>query len=252
MFQLKPHRVRTFKLSNDPQFAEKLEDIVELRLHPPPDSVVWSADEQSQLQALTRTQSSLPCAPGHCATQTHDYKRHGTTTLFAAMNMGSGEVVYTFHPRHRHQEWIPFLGMIEERTAPDRQIHLIIDNYSAHKHANVCQWLGDHPRFHIHYTPTSGSWLNPVERLFGEVSEKCLKRRSAATVEALEQAIAQYVDRRNETPKAFQWKAPVVEILRKVKRAWAVLHDRYGAQKPSAALASIERRLAAEEIAAQT
>jgi transposase len=248
--KLKPHRVRTFKLSNDPRFAEKMEDVVELYLHPPADSVVWSADEQCQIQALTRTQSSLPCASGHCATKTHDYKRHGTTTLFAAMNMGSGEVVYTFHPRHRHQEWIQFLGMIEERTPPGKQIHLIIDNYSAHKHANVRQWLCDHPRLHIHYTPTSGSWLNQVERLFGEVTEKCLRRRSAETVPELEQHLGQYLDRRNETPKPFHWKASVVEILHKVKRAWGVLHDRYGAKKPSAALASIERRLATLDAAA--
>jgi transposase len=241
---LKPHRVKTFKLSNDPRFAEKMEDVVELYLHPPADSLVWSADEQCQIQALTRTQSSLPCAPGYCATQTHDYKRQGTTTLFAAMNMGSGEVVYTFHPQHRNQEWIQFLGMIEERTPPGKQIHLIIDNYSAHKHANVRQWLGDHPRFHIHYTPTSGSWLNQVERLFGEVTEKCLRRRSAETITALEQDIGQYLDRRNQNPKPFHWKASAVEILQKVKRAWGVLHDRYGAKKPSAALASIERRLA--------
>lgn len=242
--KLKPHRVRTFKLSNDPQFAEKMEDVVELYLHPPPDSVVWSADEQCQIQALTRTQPSLPCAPGHCATETHDYKRHGTTTLFAAMNMGSGEVVYTFHPRHRHEEWISFLSMIEERTPPGKQIHLIIDNYSAHKHAAVGQWLGKHPRFQIHYTPTSGSWLNQVERLFSEVTEKCLRRRTAETVPALEQDIGQYLDKRNENPKPFRWKASAVEILHKVKRAWGVLHDRYGANKPSAALASIERRLA--------
>lgn len=248
--KLKPHRVRTFKLSNDPNFAGKMEDVVELYLHPPPDSVVWSADEQCQLQALTRTQSSLPCAPDHCATKTHDYKRHGTTTLFAAMNMGSGEVVYTFHPRHRHQEWIQFLSMIEERTPPGKQIHLIIDNYSAHKHANVRQWLCDHPRFHIHYTPTSGSWLNQVERLFAEVTEKCLRRRSAETVPALEQSIGQYLDRRNENPKPFRWKASAAEILRKVKRAWGVLHDCYGAKKPSAALASIERRLATLDAAA--
>ena len=248
--KLKPHRVRTFKLSNDPCFAEKMEDVVELYLHPPADSLVWSADEQSQIQALTRTQSSLPCASGYCATKTHDYKRHGTTTLFAAMNMGSGEVAYTFHPRHRHQEWIQFLGMIEERTPPGKQIHLIIDNYSAHKHANVRQWLCDHPRFHVHYTPTSGSWLNQVERLFGEVTEKCLRRRSAETIPALEQDIGQYLDRRNENPKPFHWKASAVEILRKVKRAWGVLHDRYGAKKPSAALASIERRLATLDAAA--
>ena len=248
--KLKPHRVRTFKLSNDPCFAEKMEDVVELYLHPPADSLVWSADEQSQIQALTRTQSSLPCASGYCATKTHDYKRHGTTTLFAAMNMGSGEVAYTFHPRHRHQEWIQFLGMIEERTPPGKQIHLIIDNYSAHKHANVRQWLCDHPRFHVHYTPTSGSWLNQVERLFGEVTEKCLRRRSAETIPALEQDIGQYLDRRNENPKPFHWKASAVEILCKVKRAWGVLHDRYGAKKPSAALASIERRLATLDAAA--
>jgi len=167
-----------------------------------------------------------------------------------AMNMASGEVVYTFHPRHRHQEWIQFLGMIEERTPPDKQIHLIIDNYSAHKHAAVRQWLSEHPRFHIHYTPTSGSWLNQVERLFGEVTEKCLRRRTAETVPALEHDIGQYLDKRNENPKPFHWKASAVEILRKVKRAWGVLHDRYGAKKPSAALASIERRLAVLDPAA--
>ena len=250
--QLKPHRVRTFKLSNDRQFAEKVEDVVELYLHPPPDSEVWSADEQCQIQALTRTQSSLPCAPGHCATQTHDYKRHGTTTLFAAMNMGSGEVVYTFHPQHRHQEWIQFLGLIEKHASPGKQIHLIIDNYSAHKHANVCQWLYEHPRFHIHYTPTSGSWLNQVERLFGEVTEKCLRHRSAPTVAALEQDIGPYLDRRNESPRAFHWKASAIDILRKVQRAWNTLHERYGAKKPSAALASIERRLALDAAPAPT
>ena len=242
--KLKPHRVRTFKLSNDPCFAEKTEDVTALYLKPPPDSVVWSADEKTQIQALTRTQPGLPCTPGHCATQTHDYKRHGTTTLFAALNVSSGKVVYTFHPLHRHQEWIQFLGMIEEHTPTDKQIHLVIDNYSAHKHANVKQWLGERPRFHIHYTPTSGSWLNQVERLFGEVTEKCLWHRSAETVAALEQDLARYLDRRNENPKPFHWKANPIEILQKVKRAWKSLHDRYGAKKPSAALASIERRLA--------
>jgi len=248
--RLKPHRVRTFKLSNDPQFAEKVEDVVNLYLHPPADSVVWSADEQCQIQALTRTQASLPCAPGHCATKTHDYKRQGTTTLFAAMNMGSGEVVRTFDPQHRHQEWIQFLGLIEKNTPPDKQIHLIIDNYSAHKHAAVRQWLSEHPRFHIHYTPTSGSWLNQVERLFGEVTEKCLRHRSAETVAALEQDIGQYLDRRNENPKVFHWRASAIDILRKVQRAWKTFHERYGAQKPSAALASIERRLAMPDAAA--
>src|SRR6266849_2014865 len=247
--KLKPHRVRTFKLSNDPNFAEKMEDVVELYRHPPPDSVVWSADEQCQIQALTRTQSSLPCAPGHCATKTSDYKRHGTTTLFAAQNVGTGKVIYTFNKQHTNQEWIPFLAMIEEHSPLDKQIHLIIDNYSAHKHANVLQWLAEHPRFHIHYTPTSGSWLNQVERVFGEVTRKCLDHRSAATVQALQQDIAQFLDRRNENPKPLNWKATTDEILQKVKRAWQSLHDRYGAKKPSAALASIERYFAPLKLA---
>jgi transposase len=239
--KLQPHRVKTFKLSNDRLFAEKTADIVALSLNPPPDSIVWSADEQCQIQALTRTQSSLPCAPGHCATETHDYKRHGTTTLFAAQNVGTGKVIYTFNKQHTNQEWIPFLTMIEEHSPLDKQIHLIIDNYSAHKHANVQQWLAEHPRFHIHYTPTSGSWLNQVERVFGEVTRKCLKHRSAATVEALQQDITQFLDRRNENPKPINWKATTDEILQKVKRAWQSLHDRYAAKRPSAALASIER-----------
>jgi transposase len=242
--KLQPHRVKTFKLSNDPLFAEKTADIVNLYLNPPAESIVWSADEQCQLQALTRTQSSLPCAPGHPATKTSDYKRHGTTTLFAAQNVGTGEVIYTFNQQHTNQEWIPFLAMIEEHSPLDKQIHLIIDNYSAHKHANVLQWLAEHPRFHIHYTPTSGSWLNPVERVFADVTRKCLNRRSAATVEALQQDIAQFLDRRNQSPKPLNWKATTDGILQKVKRAWQSLHDRYGAKKPSAALASIERYFA--------
>jgi transposase len=239
--KLQPHRVKTFKLSNDRLFAEKTADIVELYLDPPPNSVVWSADEQCQLQALMRTQSSLPGAPGHPATQTSDYKRNGTTTLFAAQNVGSGKVVYMFNKVHTNQEWIQFLTLIEKHSPPDKQIHLIIDNYSAHKHSNVQRWLAERPRFHIHYTPTSGSWLNQVERLFGEVNRKCLKHRSAPTVEALQQDLAQFLDRRNENPKPINWKATTDDILQKVKRAWQSLHDRYAAKKPSAALASIER-----------
>jgi transposase len=173
--KLQPHRVKTFKLSNDPLFAEKTADIVELYLDPPPNSVVWSADEQCQLQALMRTQQGLPCAPSHPATQTGDYKRNGTTTLFAAQNVGTGKVIYMFNKVHTNQEWLQFLALIEENSPPDKQIHLIIDNYSAHKHANVQRWLAKRPRFHVHYTPTSGSWLNQVERLFGEVNRKCLK-----------------------------------------------------------------------------
>jgi transposase len=239
--KLQPHRVKTFKLSNDPLFAEKTTDIVELYLNPPLNSVVWSADEQCQLQALMRTQPSLPCAPGHPATKTNDYKRNGTTTLFAAQNVGSGKVVYMFNKVHTNQEWIQFLTLIEKHSPPDKQIHLIIDNYSAHKHSNVQLWLAERPRFHIHYTPTSGSWLNQVERLFGEVNRKCLKHRSVPTVEALQQEITQFLDRRNEHPKPINWKATTDDILQKVKRAWQSLHDRYAAKKPSAALASIER-----------
>lgn len=239
--KLQPHRVKTFKLSNDPLFAEKTADIVELYLNPPPNSVVWSADEQCQLQALMRTQPSMPCAPGHPATKTNDYKRNGTTTLFAAQNVGSGKVVYMFNKVHTNQEWIQFLTLIEKHSPPDKQVHLIIDNYSAHKHPNVQRWLAERPRFHIHYTPTSGSWLNQVERLFGEVNRKCLKHRSSPTVEALQQDITQFLNRRNENPKPINWKATTDEILQKAKRAWQSLHDRYAAKKPSAALASIER-----------
>ena len=220
---LKPHRVRTFKLSNDREFAEKTDDIVKLYWNPPPHSVVWSADEQCQLQALRRTQPSLPCVSGHCATKTHDYKRNGTTNLFAAKNVHSGEIVYAFHPRHRHEEWIQFLSLIEAATPPGKEIHLILDNYSAPKHVAVGQWLAEHPRFHIHWTPTSGSWLNAVERLFSDVTEKCLRRRSVDSVAALEQAIGEFLDRRNENPKPLHWKAIAVEILRKAKRAWATL-----------------------------
>jgi transposase len=170
---LKPHRVRTFKLSNDRCFAEKTDDVVNLYLNPPPDSYVLSADEECNIQAISGTQSSLPCAPGHCATKTSTYKRHGTTTLFAAKNVHGGEVVYMFRQQHRHQEWIEFLSLIDAHTqATGKQIHLIIDNYSAHKHAAVRQWLSEHPRFHIHYTPTSGSWLNAVERVFSDVKPK--------------------------------------------------------------------------------
>lgn len=213
--KLQPHRVKTFKLSNDSLFAEKTADIVTLYLSPPADSIVWSADEQCQIQALTRTQSSLPCGPGHCATETHDYKRHGTTTLFAAQNVGSGKVIYMFNKVHTNQEWIQFLTLIEKHSPRDKQIHLIIDNYSAHKHANVQRWLAERPRFHIHYTPTSGSWLNQVERLFGEVNRKCLKHRSVPTVEALQQDIAQFLDRRNENPSPLTGKPPRPIFCRK-------------------------------------
>src|ERR1039458_3355327 len=201
---------------------------------------MWWAWADGQLQGLSRTQPSLPCVPEHCATKTQDYGRKGITNLFAAMNVHSGEIVYTFHPQHRHEEWIQFLSLIEIATPPGKEIHLIMDNYSAHKHVAVSQWLDEHPRFHVHWTPTSGSWLNAVERLFGDVTQKCLRRRSVDSVAALEQAIGDFLDKRNQNPKPLKWKATAVEILRKVQRAWATLHDLYGAKKPSAALASID------------
>jgi len=182
----------------------------------------------------------MPCAPSHPSTQTNGYKRNGTTTLFAAQNVGSGKVVYMFNKVHTSQEWIQFLTPIEKHSPLEKQIHLIIDNYSAHKHPNVRRWLAKRPRFHIHYTPTSGSWLNQVKRLFGEVNRKCLKHRSFPTVEALQQDLAQFLNRRNENPKPVNWKATADDILQKVKRAWQTLHDRYAAKKPFAALASIE------------
>src|SRR6202046_3768649 len=163
---LKPHLVDTFKISRDPQFAEKLEDIVGLYLNPPQRAIVFSVDEKSQIQALDRTQPGLPMKKGRAGTMTHDYKRHGTTTLFAALNTLTGEVLSQCRPRHTHQDWIAFLRLIDRNTPPDRQIHIIADNYSPHKHPKVKAWLKRHKRFHMHYTPTSASWLNMVERFF--------------------------------------------------------------------------------------
>jgi transposase len=226
---LKPHLVRTFKLSRDPQFTEKLEDIVGLYLNPPEHAIVLCADEKSQIQALDRTQPGLPMKKGRCGTMTHDYKRNGTATLFAALDALQGHVISMYDDRHRHQEWLKFLRAIDDVIPADRQIHLIADNYSTHKHAKVKNWLSRHPRFHMHFTPTSCSWLNMVERFFRDLTENRLRRGVFRSVEELITAIDEYIDRHNETPKPFIWTAKAADILEKVKRARRTLHNRHSA-----------------------
>ena len=220
---LKPHRVKAFKVSNDPQFAEKLVDIVGLYLDPPEHAIVLCVDEKTQIQALDRTQKSLPIYPGRLATMTHDYKRNGTTTLFAALNVAEGHVLAACKKRHRHQEWIDFLKQIDEGTPEDVDLHLVVDNYATHKHPQVRRWLARHPRFHVHFTPTSGSWLNLVERWFGEITRQRIRRGVFTSVKQLEAAIYDYIEHHNESAKAFTWTAKPEEILAKVRRARATL-----------------------------
>lgn len=222
---LKPHRVRSFKLSNDPQFAEKLQDIVGLYLNPPEHALVLALDEKSQIQALDRTQPGLPLKKGRAQTLTHDYKRHGTTTLFAALNTLNGKVLATCMPRHRHQEWLKFLRMIDRRTPRPLALHLIIDNYRTHKHPAVQRWAQGHPRFHFHFTPTSSSWLNMVERFFRDLTQNQLRRGTFTSVAELEHAIVTYIEQHNRAPKPFIWTAKATDILEKVKRAKAALHN---------------------------
>lgn len=216
---LKPHLVKTFKVSNDPQFAEKLADIVGLYLSPPEHALVLSCDEKSQIQALDRTQPGLPIKKGRCGTMTHDYKRNGTTTLFAALNTFDGSVIGTCMERHRHQEWLRFLRLIDRQTPADKSLHLIVDNYATHKHPVVQRWLKRHPRFTMHFTPTSASWLNMVERFFRDLTHNRLKRDCFASVNQLITAIDNYVHRHNREPKPFIWTAKAADILEKVKRA---------------------------------
>lgn len=216
---LKPHLSRTFKLSNDKHFAEKLEDVVGLYLNPPENAIVFSCDEKSQIQALDRTQPGLPIKKGRCGTMTHDYKRNGTTTLFAALNTLDGTVLETCMPRHRHQEWIRFLNLIKRNTPSDKEIHIICDNYATHKHPNVKAWMKRNKRFHVHFTPTSASWLNMVERFFRDISERRLRRGVFCSVDELVQAITDYVALHNQNPKPFIWTATACDILEKVKRA---------------------------------
>jgi len=221
---LKPHRIRSFKLSNDKHFIEKLDDIVGLYLNPPEHALVLSCDEKSQIQALDRTQPGLPLGNGHAATITHDYVRHGTTTLFAALSTLDGKVIGACMRRHRHQEWIKFLKLIDEQTPPDKQLHLIVDNYSTHKHPRVLSWLKRHPRFHVHFTPTSGSWLNMVERFFRDLTDKRLRRGIFKSVGELIEAIEQYLAAQNAHPKPFIWTAKASDILHKVTRLRERLH----------------------------
>lgn len=225
---LKPHRVESFKLSKDPLFSEKLEAIVGLYLNPPDQAIVLCVDEKSQVQALDRTQPGLPMKPGKSGTMTHDYKRHGTTTLFAALNAASGKVISLCQQRHRHQEWIKFLRLLDDATPDGKELYLIADNYAAHKHPKVQRWLKRHPRFHVHYTPTSSSWLNMVERFFRDLTENGLRRGVFRSVLDLILALDEYVDRHNEAPKPFIWTAKANDILAKVMRAKATMlnsHD---------------------------
>jgi transposase len=220
---LKPHLTRTFKVSNDPRFAEKLIDIVGLYLNPPENALVLCADEKSQIQALDRTQPSLPMYPGRCATLTHDYKRNGTTTLFAAIELAQGRLIGTCMKRHRHQEWIKFLKLIDEQTPAELDLHIIADNYATHKHPRVQRWLARHKRFHLHFTPTSSSWLNLIERWFRDLTDKCIRRGVFTSVPELIQAITHYIDAHNEDPQSIAWTAKAETILKKVRRARAVL-----------------------------
>jgi transposase len=226
---LKPHLVRGFKVSNDPQFAEKLEAIVGLYLNPPEHALVLSVDEKSQIQALDRTQPGLPLKKGRCGTMTHDYKRNGTATLFAALNTLDGSVIGMCEDRHRHQEWLKFLRVIDEVTPAEKEIHLIADNYATHKHPKVERWLARHPRFHVYFTPTSSSWLNMVERFFRDLTQKGLRRGVFRDVEELVSAIGNYIDQHNRNPKPFIWTAKATDILEKVKRARAALDNRHSA-----------------------
>ena len=221
---LKPHRIKTFKLSNDPKFVEKLEDIVGLYLNPPEHALVLCCDEKTQIQALDRTQPGLPIKRGRGRTMTHDYKRNGVTTLFAAMNMLTGEVLSMTDQLHRHQEWLRFLRMIDRQTPKKKQLHLVVDNYATHKHAQVQAWLAKHPRFHMHFTPTSSSWLNMVERFFRDITDKRIRRGVFPSVPALHTAINEYIAAHNAHPKPFIWTAKASDILAKVTRARAALN----------------------------
>ena len=220
---LKPHRVDWFKVSRDPQFVAKLRDVVGLYLHPPERAVVFAFDEKSQIQALDRTQPGLPLKKGRAGTMTHDYKRHGTTTLFAALDVATGSLLQNCMPQHRHQEFLKFMHQVERSVASDLSIHFILDNYSTHKHPSVKQWLARHPRVQFHFTPTSASWLNLVERFFSELTERRLRRLAVNSVDELIDAINRYIDQRNENPTPFVWTATVRQIMKKVNKANEIL-----------------------------
>ena len=220
---LQPHRIETFKLSSDPQYLEKLHDVVGLYLDPPERAIVFSIDEKSQIQALDRTQPGLPMKKGRAGTMTHDYKRNGTTTLFAALNVATGELVGECHERHRHDEFLAFLKRLERQTPKDLALHLIADNYATHKHPAVNAWLAKHGRVHLHFTPTSASWLNLVERFFAEITQNRIRRGVFKSVAQLEAAILAYLGHRNRQPHPFTWTASVEKIIEKQARAKVTL-----------------------------
>lgn len=224
---LKPHLVKSFQLRRDQQFFAKLRDVVGLYLNPPDRALVLCVDEKSQIQALDRTQPGLPIKPGRCGTMTHDYKRHGTTTLFAALSLLDGKVIGDCRPRHRHQEFIRFLKKIDGETPAEVDLHLIVDNYGTHKHPRVQSWIGRHPRFHLHFIPTASSWLNLVERWFREITDQRIRRGAFRSVPELIAAIEDYMSNHNQNPRVFVWTASVGSILTKIakcKEALDALH----------------------------
>ena len=222
---LKPHLVKTFKLSNDPRFEEKLIDVVGLYLNPPDKAVLLCMDEKSQIQALDRTQPGLPMKKGRAGTMTHDYKRNGTTTLFAALNVLDGHVIGACLPRHRHREFLRFLRRVDREVPKGLQIHMILDNYATHKHDQVELWLSQHPRFHLHFIPTSSSWLNLVERWFRDLDDKAIRRGVFHSVPNLISAIEAYLNANNDSPRPFIWTATVDEILAKIRRGRVALQQ---------------------------
>lgn len=215
---LQPHRMESFKFSTDPEFVAKVRDIVGLYLNPPDKAIVLSVDEKSQIQALERTQPILPLRPGLPERQTHDYERHGTTTLFAALDVAAGKIIGQCQPRHRHQEFLRFLKTVDAATEPDVPVHLILDNYSTHKHPAVKAWFADHPRYQVHFTPTSASWLNQVERWFAEITRKRIRRGSFRSLRELEKAIRDYIRATNKAPQPFLWVATANRIIKKVRK----------------------------------
>jgi transposase len=219
LHNLKPHLSRTFKLSRDAKFLEKLTDVVGLYMNPPDNALVLCLDEKSQIQALDRTQPGLPLKKGRCGTMTHDYKRNGTTTLFAALNILDGKVIGECHARHRHQEWLKFLRRLDREFPADLKLHLVMDNYGTHNEPHVKEWLKKHTRFVCHFVPTSSSWLNMVERWFRELSEQAIRRGSFASVADLQQAIDEFMQAWNKNPKPFVWTASVGKIMEKIERA---------------------------------
>ena len=223
--QLAPHRIRTFKLSNDPQFAEKLKDVIGLYVDPPAHAVVLSVDEKSQIQALDRTQPGLPMKPGRTGTMTHDYKRNGTTTLLAALNVLDGTIIGRNMKRHRHQEFIRFLNEVDAQVPKQKSIHAVVDNYATHKHPKVRQWLAQHPRWTFHFTPTSASWLNAVEGFFAKLTNRRLKRGVFRSVDDLKEAINSFIAQTNAEPKPFVWTARPNRILAAVKRGKQTLES---------------------------